>query len=385
MTTEQILLRFLKSEITEAPLDCDISNISEDMLKKAFILAKKHSVDHIFSDAVLKSGLKINEELSKDFSDSVNTNYVLCVRKDYALEELKKLLSEEKIRFLPLKGSVIKDAYPSRWMRNSCDIDILIEEADTAKAVKALCEKLRYTVDKKGTHDISLYSGKIHLELHFRLVEEEIDSKAAKVLENIWELSYPKQGGGYEYIMTDEAFYFYHIAHMAVHFKGSGCGIRNFLDLWVLNNRMTFDPEKRDGMLKEGGLYKFDEEVKRLSEIWFSDKDYTVLSRNMEEYVFKSGSYGSRKNRVAIVRDANKSGFSYWLMRIFKPYSEMKYCYPILKKHPYLLPVMWVKRWKRIIFSKVGKDGIKSEIYESSVFKKEYSDKVKELISDLEL
>ena len=342
-------------------------------------------MSHIFANAVLKSGLNISDDFSSELTDSIQANYIQSVRQEYALGEIKNLFTEEKIRFIPLKGSVLKFYYPDKWMRNSCDIDILIEESNLQRALKALTEKLHYNVDARASHDVSLYFGSIHLELHFQLVEKGLANKASNVLSKVWELSYPKDNSKYEYAMSDELFYFYHIAHMAMHFKGAGCGIRNFMDIWVLNHRVAFDSKKRAALLKEGDLYKFALETEKLSEVWFSGKDYSDLLCSMENFVLNSGSYGSRKNRVAITREKNTNSLSYWFFRVFLPYSSMKYVYPILQKHPSLLPIMWVKRWWRILFSNKGQKSIKTELNENKNYKKEYVDLVSALMRELGL
>ena len=385
LTHKQALLYFLKAELTDSAVKCSNIDISQPLLEKAFALAKKHSVSHIFANAVLKSGINISDDFSAKLTNSIQTNYVQCVRQEYSLGEIKELLTKEKIRFIPLKGSVIKFYYPDKWMRNSCDIDILIEESNLDKALKALTEKLHYNIDARASHDVSLFLGSVHLELHFQLVENGLANKASDVLGKAWDLSYPKDDSKYEYAMTDELFYFYHIAHMAMHFKGAGCGIRNFMDIWVLNHRVAFDAEKRVALLKEGDLYKFALETKKLSEVWFSGKDYSDLLYDMENYILNSGSYGSRKNRVAIIREKNSSDISYWFFRIFLPYSSMKYVYPILQKYPLLLPIMWVKRWGRILFSNKGQKSIKTELYENRNFQKEYGEQVSALMSKLGL
>ena len=63
----------------------------------------------------------------------------------------------------------------------------------------------------------------------------------------------------------------------------------------------------------------------------------------------------------------------------------MKYVYPILQKHPSLLPIMWVKRWWRILFSNKGQKSIKTELYENRNFQKEYGDQLTVLMQKLGL
>ncbi|MFX7845188.1 nucleotidyltransferase family protein, partial [Acinetobacter baumannii] len=73
-----------------------------------------------------------------------------------------------------------------------------------------------------------------HIELHFNLIEDHRIKGASAILNRVWDAAVPCGGWTYQYEMPDELFYFYHIAHMAKHVENGGCGIRPFLDIWVL-------------------------------------------------------------------------------------------------------------------------------------------------------
>ena len=96
----------------------------------------------------------------------------------------------------------------------------------------------------------------MHVELHYTLIEDHVMPKANDVLSEVWENSLPGPDGGR--VMTDEMFYFYHVAHMAKHFGNGGCGIRPVLDLWLLNRKQGFTKDKRDALLSRGGLLDFE-------------------------------------------------------------------------------------------------------------------------------
>lgn len=101
--------------------------------------------------------------------------------------------------------------------------------------------------------------------------------------------------------MPDEYFYFYHIAHMAKHFVGTGgCGIRPFLDIWILNNRINFDREKRANLLSDGELDVFAKQAELLAEIWFGTAEHTEITKQMEEYILRGGVYGTNENRITV-------------------------------------------------------------------------------------
>ena len=76
------------------------------------------------------------------------------------------------------------------------------------------------------------------------------------------------QGEGYERFLTPEHFYFYHVAHMAAHMRNGGCGIRPFIDLYLIRRNMPCERAVLDGMLSEYGLARFDEASVALAERW---------------------------------------------------------------------------------------------------------------------
>jgi hypothetical protein len=76
------------------------------------------------------------------------------------------------------------------------------------------------------------------------------------------------QNVGYERFLTPEHFYFYHVAHMAAHMRNGGCGIRPFIDLYLIRRNMPCERAVLDGMLSEYGLARFDEASVALAERW---------------------------------------------------------------------------------------------------------------------
>ena len=230
---------------------------------------------------------------------------------------------------MPLKGSVIRALYPEPWMRTSCDIDIYVQESELDAAASAIVEKLGYRNDGKNSHDMQMFAPNgVHLELHYDLIEDSRYPKLAKGLLKIWKNAVPVREGGYTYKMTNEDFYFYHIAHTAKHFKGGGCGIRPFIDLWYLEKSLPYDREKTEKLLMECELFKFAEVAKKLVGVWFGTEEHDELSKETAAFVLTGGVYGVLENRVAV--QTSKGRFSYFLYRVFPPYRELKNQYLIL-------------------------------------------------------
>ena len=71
---------------------------------------------------------------------------------------------------------------------------------------------------------------------------------------------------------------------MAKHFVSTGgCGIRPFLDIWVLNHKIDFNREKREKLLSDGGLDVFAKQAELLSEVWFGN--INIIGNTLKQVV----------------------------------------------------------------------------------------------------
>ena len=128
---------------------------------------------------------------------------------------------------------------------------------------------------------------------------------------------------------------------MVKHFEVSGCGLRFFLDMWLLNHNAHVCEPERKALLDEGGLTEFARAAEQLSEIWFSFDEYDGMICVMERYVLGSGVYGSHQNTMTL--KVKKQGrVSYIFERLFPRPKSMKKIFPILERHVYLLPLFYV-------------------------------------------
>lgn len=345
MEINQVLFALLRSAVCGTEMTTEERDgFNQDLLGDLLKLAKKHDIAHL---AVL--GLKKNGLITPE-NASLETGLLQAVfryeRLNYEYEKLREALEESQIPFMPLKGSILRDYYPEGWMRTSCDVDILVRNEDLGRAVSALEEKLSYTVKVRTTHDIVMDSPSgVHVELHYDLVEEGRANNAINVLCAVWQDATLRQGSGFFYEMSDAFFYFYHIAHMAKHFETGGCGIRPFIDLWILDRLEGADLKARDGLLEKGGLKQFADVCRKLSCVWLEKEDADEVSLQMQAFLLHGGVYGSTDNRVMLQQKKRGGRFGYLLSRIFVPREKLERYYPILKKHRWLLPFMQVRRW----------------------------------------
>lgn len=353
--TIQILFALLRSAICGTKLTEEERNTySPEQLRDLLKISSKHDLVHL-----LVLGLKENELIAKENVEL--EKYILKAvyryeRIRYEYENLCLALEEAKIPFLPLKGSVIRRYYPQAWMRTSCDIDVLVHREDLEKAVSHLVTHHKYVEKERATHDVSLFTQNgVNVEIHFDLVEEGRANNAISVLSDVWENVYLHENSAYWYDMTDEFFYFYHIAHMAKHFENGGCGIRPFIDLWILNRMKNVDVSECDALLSKGGLLKFSNASRALSEVWFGVKEPDGLTLQMQDFLLQGGVYGSTDNRVALQQKKKGGRLRYILSRVFIPYAKLKRYYPVLEKHRWLMPVMQIRRWFMLLKPDVAK------------------------------
>jgi hypothetical protein len=171
---------------------------------------------------------------------------------------------------------------------------------------------------------------------------------------------------------------------MAYHFVGGGCGIRTLMDIWVMEHRANLPYTCAEQLLKKAGIYKFAEEMSNFANICFSGGEEDEFFNAVMSYICYGGVYGNMENKLAAYKSKDKSSFAYLLERIFLPYKGMTVLYPILKKHPYLLPFCWVARWIKALFK--GKTrGLVQEMTCSNAVSEQKVVEVKKMFSDLGL
>ena len=230
------------------------------------------------------------------------------------------------------------------------------------KAAAFLVEHLRYSITGKTGHDIGLQAKNGQtLELHYDLIEDSCSQHSAEVLRTVWEDASLANDSQYRYEMSDSMFYFYHIAHMAKHFEYGGCGIRPFVDLWILDARPGADEQGRDALLREGKLLQFANSVRKLSRVWLEEAAADSDLEQLQEYILTGGMYGSLENWVKVKSEQVGGKKNYFLSRLFLTYNELRFAYPVLEKKKWLFPVMQVVRWFKI-FNPNSRKKVKDEI-----------------------
>lgn len=377
-----LLFKLLQSAICgNALTEAEAKSCTPEALRQTAALAQRHDVLHLVAFALKQNSLLEAVEFKAKLENSIFQAVYRYETQNYEFKQLCEAFEAAKIPFIPLKGIVLKNCYPEPWMRTSCDIDILVHAEDLKNAGAVLVENLRYIEKERATHDVAFTSPQgVSVELHFDLVEENRANNAIQVLTAVWENVSLCEGCGYQYVMTDSFFYFYHIAHMAKHFESGGCGLRPFIDLWILDRLNPANFEARNGLLMQGNLLQFANTVRHLSEIWFETREYTPLLLQMQNFLLHGGVYGTTDNRVLFAQKKQGGRCGYFLSRIFIPYTKLKRYYPVLEKHRWLMPIMQIRRWFMLLKPSV----FKMAKHELAANKKTGADRANEMESFLQ-
>ena len=350
--TYAAILAMIQSALTARP--CAVAEgVDWD---RAFAICKRHYIVPIVYYGMLCSGIT-GAPLSLFASMSMR----MIVQEQHQLdmlETLERRFAEEGIDYLPIKGSVLKSLYPKTEMRMMSDMDILIR-AEQQDKVDALLTGMGCDRRKDSDH-VVVYLKKpfIVLEIHTALVPS-YDRDYYAVFKDGWDRAEPIAPGAHRYRTSVEDTFLFVVAHLAKHYREGGIGLRQFVDVRLLQKRYPdMDMRAVRRGLQALGIERFYDNVCATLGVWFDGDPATELTDFLTVRTFEGGAYGSdEKHRTAVaVRTSEDHGgvkkgraISLW-QAVFMPLREMKTRYPILRKAPILLPIMWVVRWVTAVF-----------------------------------
>jgi len=267
------------------------------------------------------------------------------------LRAIRAAFTEKNIRFMPLKGVIIKNLYPRPDMRSMGDIDFLFDPA-RADEIREIMVGMGYEPEEFGTDQkVDVYWKKpiMNIEMHRVLLERPL--RWIPLFADAWERA--TAVGPCEYAMSNEEFYIFLVAHFTKHYVGYGTGIRSVLDLWVFRTHNTLDEAYLSERFDALGLSEFVKNAEALSEVWFGTGESTQLLDEMAEFIIASGTYGEQATAVLVnTKDVSSAKREYFLRRMFPPRKRMQILFPVLEKAPVLLPACWMIRLGKTAFDR---------------------------------
>ncbi len=272
-----------------------------------------------------------------------------AVSEDYEGCRILQQLNSAGIDCIALKGWELRKLYPKTNMRQMADLDILVREYDYP-TIKILMTEMGFEADGESSwmHD-NFVKGTIKVEMHKRLTDD-----SGPILgweRGMWERALPSGEGEHILRMSDEDFFIFHIVHMHKDFLNGSLGLRRIADTWLLTRAYPeMDREYIDAWFKKMGLSLFAERMTALAKATMGETGMDENSEIMLAHAFEHGIYGSGKSyklgRIAAMSSGSlRSGkLRSLLAAVFLPYGRMKAHFPMLEKHPILLPWFWAIR-----------------------------------------
>ena len=342
-TMQRGMITLLRSAVTGEKLPLPADFRMEDVLAEV----KRHSIATLVYEGAVNCGIdKKTPEMQKLFQTYVK----MLVTSEGQLREIQRIFDafdEAGIDYMPLKGCKLKALYPKPELRAMGDADILIR-MEQYEQVRKIMLGLGFAEGKETDHELTWHSKQLFLELHKRIMPS-YNKDFYGYFGDGWELAKTKNGTRYAMIPEDEMVYLF--THFAKHYRDAGIGCRVVTDLWVfLRNHPDLDQQKVRAELEKLHLEEFYGNMLRLMAVWFEERPSDEMVDYMTGYIFVSGNRGDVDTFVLSysVRETKHTHLSsrahYFWSRLFPGVKELKAHYPVLERHLWLLPIIWMVR-----------------------------------------
>lgn len=328
--------------------------------EKFFEFCKSHKVENMVYSQ-LKSLSLVPKETLKKFSEA---NACMCVaeaKQEILSQKIFSAFDREKVSYILLKGIVIKKLYPVENYRTSNDVDILVKQKDFSKAEKVL-QDLGYNFLGESNRDNDYHKGYskgvVHIELHSHLTPR--DSLQREYFSTAFDRAIPCQNSPYRFAMTDEDLYIYTLYHLYKHFVKGGVGVRYFLDMYLLKDKLSLDMCYVENELHKIGLKAFEKTVTELSQVFFDNSPMDNRLKELARFVYISGAHGATPFYVMSKFSGEGTSKNHSFINKVKFYYDswfigrkaMSIRYPILNKHGFLLPFCYIHKGIYTLFCK---------------------------------
>lgn len=319
-----------------------------------------HGISGLISYA-LNDFDNIPQNVLDAFENDQNWALYKEVRHSELIKNLLEAFEKNQLFAMPLKGYWIKKLYPLPELRRMGDIDILIK-SDEYTAVAEMLQSGGYEFEWESRHEyIYRHPAGLKVELHKTIVPPYNSD-----LYNYYGdgLRFAVKADGFEYIhkMYGKDLYVYMVAHAAKHYLNGGFGIRQICDIYVLKNKLCFSAEDMNYIntqLMEMGLNIFHSNLTAVEEKWFEEIEPDTDVSEMEEYIFKSGIYGSERHWRASAVYRNAKGHNYFPVKVknvmrllFPSRMSLEKLYPKLRENKLFYPWYIIKRLFCAVFIK---------------------------------
>ena len=344
------ILTLIKSALIDKPLPLPQDFSLDGILP----LCREHEITPMVCEGAVNCGLQNSPSFRPMLQESCQ-HLLASERQAGLIRRIFRTFNENGIDYMPVKGCLMKQRYPKHEFRPMADADILIRP-EQYDQIRALMKQLGFFEGVESNHEYIWDSISLHVELHKRLMPSYNKDYYAYFGDG-WRLA--SQRKGTRYAMTPEDEFIYLFVHLAKHYRDGGVGCRQMVDLWM--QRRSFPDLNEDYLrreLRKLRLLEFYDNVSKTLSVWFEGGEPDDVTDCITNFIFSAGAWGKEENHILsnalkeqkIVGSALGGTLLSAIKLVFPPYSGMVMHFPVLKKAPVLLPVMWMVRWWELLF-----------------------------------
>lgn len=320
-------------------------------------LAKKHQIYNIIS-SIIASMPDASDDIKLQFKNHNLSEITRMIAINNERNLIFDELTQNGIRFMPLKGLILKDYYPKESMRQMSDNDILFD-IENRDIVAKIMKNFGYSAVATGENSDDYYKPPYcTFEFHRTLFFDENDF--CPRFDNLWNNATPDENNRFMYHMGLDDVYVYNICHMYKHYSTAGCGVRfladNYLFLKAENDNLNWS--YINSKLNEFGILDYEKRSRELAFKIFECEELNANELKLLETYINNGIYGD--GNISLEKSINslsKNGSiatakkKYILKRLFPPKKKMIADYRVLEKKPYLLFALYIYRLFKAIFN----------------------------------
>lgn len=333
--------------------------LSEDIDFSVLLeLAKKHQIYNMIFP-VISNMENVPEEEKENWRNYNLTEIAKMLTVNSERQIIYDELTENKIKFMALKGLILKNYYPKESMRQMSDNDILVDPKKR-DLIFEIMKRHNYKISSTCENsDDFLKSPFCAFEFHRDLFFDECEFHPH--FNYVWDNAVVDEENPYMYYMNLNDVYVHSVCHMYKHFSTAGCGVRFLADIYVFlkKEKDNLDWNYVNNWFSEYGILEYEKESRELAFKLFDEEELNDKQMELFQTYMNFGIYGN--GNVAITRRINKlaendnsslktAKTKYLLKRLFPSKSLMVQNYRVLEKKPYLLPFYYVARLFKGLF-----------------------------------
>ncbi len=343
---------------------------AKSLFDKDIIIPDEFDYKELIEEAKKQTVFPVAYSLIKDKCDDVDSkifSQIIAknIRVEYAHNEIHRILSDNNIPYVILKGVASASYYKEPMLRMMGDVDVLVRPDDIAKADKLLKSIGFVTSDDIDGDDMHIgYKRKdgISCELHRRIngvPNNDIGNIINEYIADIFEKSQKLKTSNGSCLIPSN---FHHgiilLLHTASHLTSEGVGLRHLCDWAVFVNSFSNDEfvilfEKP---LKEMGLWRFAQLltlccVKHLGcdpKEWAGQYDNKLIDSIFFD-ILNSGNFGlkdeNRYNQIKYIsnRQVGTVDKKNSILQLFYSINaKTKKELDFVNKSKFLLPIGWI-------------------------------------------